>query len=72
MIEEAQVGQIDYLPDMAVNLWNFQPDGLHFTGRRLDNGTAWEMWGSMMINGEQYFNLGANQWVNAQYITVMA
>lgn len=72
MIENAQIGQIDYLPDMAVNLWNFQPDGIHFTGQRLDNGTAWEMWGSMMINGEQYFNLGANQWVNAQYITVMA
>lgn len=70
MIEEAQIGQIDYLPDMGVNLWAFEPDGLHFTGRRLDNGSQWEMWGSMMINGQQYFNLGANQWVNAEYIAI--
>lgn len=71
MESDVQVGQVDYLPDLGVNLWSFEPDGLHFTGRRLDNGSQWKMFGSMMINGQEFFNLGANQWVDSQYISLV-
>ncbi|MCD2256537.1 FIVAR domain-containing protein [Lactobacillus sp. CC-MHH1034] len=70
MIQKSGVATINFAPGYSINLWQLQPDGVHFTGRRLTNGTAWKIYGSIMVGGVEYFNLGANQWVNSTYVTL--
>ncbi|WP_416353627.1 hypothetical protein ACNAN0_01230 [Agrilactobacillus fermenti] len=70
MIEQAGVGTIDFLPNLGLTLWDLEPDGVHATGRRLDNGTQWQTFGNIMVDGREYTNLGANQWIESQYLTI--
>lgn len=64
----ATVGYVKYIPNYGINVWN-NPAG-NFTGQRLSHGTAWKIFQKATNNkGQTFYNVGKNQWVDAQYIS---
>ncbi|WP_297815353.1 glycerophosphodiester phosphodiesterase [uncultured Lactobacillus sp.] len=69
-VQRKGVLKIKYRPGYSVNMWN-NPNGTHFSGRRLKHGTSWKYYATAQSNGHTFYNLGANQWVDGHYVTVI-
>lgn len=59
---------INYRDDQAVTVWN-APGGQP-TGRYLSNKTSWKYFDTKYDYGETWYNLGSNQWVSGQFVTI--
>lgn len=69
-IQKNGVIRIKYRPGYSVNMWN-NPNGTHFSGRRLKHGTSWKYFATAQSNGHTFYNLGANQWVDGRYAVII-
>lgn len=56
--------KVDY--NGSINLW--KQLGTNWTGRRLAKGTRWVFFKITNYNGRNWYNLGGNQWVDANYV----
>ncbi|BDR58431.1 C39 family peptidase [Xylocopilactobacillus apicola] len=64
----AFVGQVSYVKGYSIRVYQVNGTGVASTDKLLLDGTLWKVFGSQDINGVQYYNVGGNQWVQAQYI----
>ncbi|KRN27222.1 hypothetical protein IV38_GL000714 [Lactobacillus selangorensis] len=47
-----------------------EPNWTNATGKLLQNGTSWKVFKKAVYsNGDTWYNLGGNQWVNAMYVS---
>lgn len=58
---------VNYVPGYGIAVWNTYKDGRKITGTKLQHGTAWKYYKTATINGEKWYNLGGDQWIQAQY-----
>lgn len=58
---------VNYVPGYGIAVWNSYQDGRKITGTKLQHGTAWKYYKTATINGEKWYNLGGDQWIQAQY-----
>lgn|GEM_PF-4678214 len=69
-VSAAEVGgvvSVNYVPGYGIALWNSPQDSHKFLGRYLQHGTAWKVIGKTVVNGQTWYNLGGNQWIDGKY-----
>lgn len=59
---------VGYTPHYGIALYNERNNAMHATGRSLPNGSAWNTFGKKTVNSRLYYNLGGNQWVDANWV----
>lgn len=63
---------INYVPGYGVNIWD-NYNGGHFTGQRAQHGTTWEVLEQKFDSkGRNWYKIGENKWILAQYATTVA
>jgi len=62
------VARINYKPGYGIMVWA-QP-GSHALGKTLKHGTNWRFFKIANALGRTWYNLGGNQWVDGQYLTI--
>ncbi len=63
---------INYVPGYGVNIWD-NYNGGHFTGQRAQHGTTWEVLEQKFDSkGRNWYKIGENKWILAQYATTDA
>lgn len=62
---QRSVVTIHYIPGYKIAVWA-NPAG-HVTGKYLPHGSRWKTSGYAMVNGNKWYNLGGNQWIDAKY-----
>ena len=62
------VGTVQYVPGYGIAVWNSDQPNRRPTGQVLAHGTRWQVLGHSVVNGEDWYNLGGNQWVAGQYL----
>lgn len=68
--KKSGVIRIKYRPGYSVNMWN-NPNGTHFSGRRLKHGTSWKYFATAKNNGRTFYNLGGSQWIDGRYAVIV-
>ncbi|MCG4282486.1 immunoglobulin-like domain-containing protein [Lacticaseibacillus saniviri] len=58
---------VNYVPGYGIAVWDTYKDGRKITGTKLQHGTAWKYYKTATINGEKWYNLGGDQWIQASY-----
>lgn len=58
---------IKYVPGYGIALWNGYGASRKFAGRTLANASSWAVYGEKYVDGEYWYNLGGDQWVEGQY-----
>ncbi|MHA3065321.1 SLAP domain-containing protein [Lacticaseibacillus saniviri] len=66
-VNETGTVYVNYVPGYGIAVWNTYQDGRKITGTKLQHGTAWKYYKTATINGEKWYNLGGDQWIQAQY-----
>ncbi|ERL65035.1 GH25 family lysozyme [Schleiferilactobacillus shenzhenensis] len=61
------VAQIKYVPGYSVALWNGYGAARTFSGRKLPHNSRWKVVKQIQVNGHYWYNVGTNQWIDAQY-----
>lgn len=61
------VATVSFTSPIAV--WNAPANG-HTTGKYLANGSNWKVVSKSQVNGNWWYNLGGNQWVDGRYVMV--
>lgn len=67
-ISEHGTLRINYLMNQSVNVYS--APGANATGKHLPNNTYWKYYKVAKYNGQDWYNLGGNQWVLGQYIQI--
>jgi hypothetical protein len=62
------VAQINYVPNYGVVMWTGA--GRVIPGRVLKHGTRWAVFEAKKINGQTYYNLGGDQWLQGKYVII--
>lgn len=62
------VAQINYVPNYGVVMWTGA--GRVIPGRVLKHGTRWAVFKAKKINGQTYYNLGGDQWLQGKYVII--
>lgn len=63
---------INYVPGYGVNIWD-NYNGGHFTGQCAQHGTTWEVLEQKFDSkGRNWYKIGENKWILAQYATTDA
>lgn len=63
---------INYVLGYGVNIWD-NYNGGHFTGQRAQHGTTWEVLEQKFDSkGRNWYKIGENKWILAQYATTDA
>lgn len=63
----SEVISIKYVPNYGIAVWNSPNAARQTTGQTLKHATAWKVIGSTQVAGQTWYQLGANQWIPAQY-----
>ncbi len=58
---------IKYVPGYGIALWNGYGASRKYAGRTLANASSWAVYGEKYVDGEYWYNLGGDQWVEGQY-----
>jgi hypothetical protein len=58
---------IHYVPGYGIAVWHLGQGAMHITSKTLTDGTSWRVYGSQIIGGMTWYNVGGNQWIDAQY-----
>lgn len=62
------MAQINYVPNYGVVMWTGA--GRVIPGRVLKHGTRWAVFKAKKINGQTYYNLGGDQWLQGKYVII--
>ncbi|BDR58058.1 C39 family peptidase [Xylocopilactobacillus apicola] len=62
------IGQVFYVPGYGIRVYQINGNQVMPTEQTLHDGTQWKVFESRVVNDVYYYNLGANQWVEAQYL----
>ncbi|BDR55982.1 hypothetical protein KIMC2_05440 [Xylocopilactobacillus apis] len=65
---EVFVGQVNYLSGYGIRVYEITGDQVTPTSKTLSDKSLWQVFKSQEINGNRYYNLGGNQWVEAKYL----
>lgn len=57
---------INYVPGYSIAVWN-SPSAPHMTGQLLKHNSSWQVIKTAYVNGETWYDLGLNQWIEAKY-----
>ncbi|KRM72238.1 hypothetical protein FC34_GL001223 [Lacticaseibacillus brantae DSM 23927] len=60
---------VNYVPNASIAVWNTYTDGRQVTGKFLPNGTSWRTAKKVTYNGQTWYNVGGNQWLQGKYVT---
>lgn len=64
---------INYVPGYSVNVYSSpMVSSASWTSKQLKHGTKWEVFMKTTINGTTFYNVGGNQWINAEYAVFSA
>lgn len=64
---------INYVPGYSINVYSSPLiSSASWTGNQLKHGTKWEVFLKTTVNGKTFYNVGGNQWVNAEYVVFSA
>lgn len=67
------VGTVHYVPGYGIQVWT-QKHGFVYNAdgskKKLAHGTSWKVFSQMNIKGTVYYNLGGDQWMDANYINL--
>ncbi|KRM72195.1 hypothetical protein FC34_GL001179 [Lacticaseibacillus brantae DSM 23927] len=69
-VSAAQAGEVvtvNYVPGYGIALWNSPQADHTFLGRTLGHGTAWKVFDVKTVNGNTWYNLGGDQWIDGKY-----
>lgn len=64
------VGTVHYVKGYGVNLWNGYGNEKEFSGRRILDGSQWKVYKKAIVGNTYWFNLGADFWVDGQYMNI--
>lgn len=66
------VGQVRYQPGFGIAVWQ-SPLGASLVGnRKLATNSQWRVFGTTVrADGQRWYNLGGQQWVSSQYLTLI-
>lgn len=64
------IATINYIPNYGIALWNGYGANRTYAGRTLLTGTKWKVLAQTYANGEYWYNLGGNQWIEGQYTNI--
>lgn len=63
------IGYVDYVPGYGINVWD-APKG-QATGQKLPDNSAWKIsHKAVLADGQVWYQVGKNQWVDGQYISL--
>ncbi|WP_317696319.1 GH25 family lysozyme [Xylocopilactobacillus apis] len=66
----APIATINYISGYGITLWNgYDVYTRKPTGRYLLDGSDWKIIAQVKVNGEYWYQLGKNQWIQAKYTT---
>lgn len=65
-VSERTVKKVNYVPGYGIMLW--KNPGSEMLGRYLSHGSRWQVYGYVTVNGNKWYNLGGNQWVDGRYL----
>lgn len=63
------IAKVSYMSGYSIPVWNSYRGGTQIAGKRLQNGSTWKVFNTARYNGNTWYNLGGNQWVDAHYIS---
>ncbi|WP_063515611.1 hypothetical protein [Schleiferilactobacillus harbinensis] len=62
------VGRVKYVPGYSIAIWNRATNGRQpVPGRKLLHNSAWRVFGRKVVNGQSWYELGTNQWIQGTY-----
>lgn len=67
------VGTVNYVPGYGIQVWTKSHQFVTNTDgslKKLQDGTNWKIFGESNLNGKTYYNLGGDQWLDANYISL--
>lgn len=64
------VAKISYVPGYGIAVWTSPKDGKVITNKILKHGSSWKLFGKTSVNGQIWYNVGGNQWIQAKYTTL--
>lgn len=64
------VGRVFYTPGFGIALWN-APNGKAIAGRTLPHWSAWKITSRKVVNGQSWYELGRNQWIQGKYFKLI-
>ncbi|ERL64650.1 GH25 family lysozyme [Schleiferilactobacillus shenzhenensis] len=62
-----KVIKVQYMSGYSIALWNGYGASRKFSGRYLKDGSAWKVTRQVFSDGEYWYQIGANQWVEGNY-----
>lgn len=60
---------INYVPTYSVNVWSSPTESANVTGK-VKHGNDFKVFQKKVINGQVWYELGANQWLNGKYAQI--
>lgn len=66
-VTQNAVAQIKYVPGYGIALWNGYASSRSYAGRTLKHASRWKVLKQTQVDGHYWYNLGGNQWIEAQY-----
>lgn len=61
------VVKVQYKNGASIALWNGYGDDKQFSGRYLKNGSAWRVTKQAFANGEYWYQVATNQWIEGRF-----
>ncbi|WDF82379.1 SLAP domain-containing protein [Lacticaseibacillus pabuli] len=64
---------VKYVSGYGIQVWTDQlkpVKNANGTPKTLKHGTTWKTFGYQVLHDEAYYNLGGNQWIASQYLTI--
>lgn len=62
---------VNYKPGYSIAVWTTYANGRRATSQTLKHGTAWKVNSAVTYNGQLWYNLGKNQWIQAAYTSTV-
>jgi len=66
------VARVNYVPGYSIAIWDKPGNDRQFTGKKLLHGTDWKVFKRAVVDGQVWYNLGGNQWLQGKYVTYKA
>lgn len=64
------VATINYVPRYGIALWNGYGAQRTYAGKTLLHGSKWKVLAQTYADGEYWYNLGGNQWIEGKYTNI--
>lgn len=63
------VATITYVSGYGIPVWSSYRGGTVIANKRLMHGTSWKVFGTASYNGNTWYNVGGNQWIDGHYVS---